>query len=415
MNDTAVPPTRYEPPSAALRGLMLAIALAGLILSIVLLVQSLGADLPGCGGGSSCDAVLTSAWSKIGPVPVAAPAVLVYLGIGFMLTRIGPGRPHAVQRAAWGALLLLASIAAIAAAWFIYVQFRHIGQTCIYCMSTHACSLALAAFIFTTAPIGATKVMPDDPDDPMMIAPPRAIGLFSAAALAVAVLVGLQHALPGRTSAVVVDPAAALPPDTSDETYIIVRGETELIVPLRKGDYPMLGSPDARYVLVYLFDYTCPHCRQLHGVLEQALARYGEDQLAVLTLPTPLNASCNEHIEVTEPPHEEACDLARWALRVWKASPQHFAEFDRWLFEPETPRTAAEAEAYARQLLGPTAFAIAASDTRVDDILTVGVDLFGHSIDQQLPRLYLRHLEIRGRPTADALFDYLETNLKLQP
>ena len=33
--------------------------------------------LPGCGPKSACDAVTSSRWSRLGPLPVAAPGILL--------------------------------------------------------------------------------------------------------------------------------------------------------------------------------------------------------------------------------------------------------------------------------------------------------------------------------------------------
>src|SRR5205823_8786335 len=48
--------------------------------SVYLLLRSLSpAALPGCGDRGGCDAVLSSRWAKIGPVPVAGPGAALYL------------------------------------------------------------------------------------------------------------------------------------------------------------------------------------------------------------------------------------------------------------------------------------------------------------------------------------------------
>jgi hypothetical protein len=57
----------------------LAALLAGL-----LLWQSLsGAAILGCGGGSGCDTVLSSRYSRVGPIPVSALALAIFLSMGF--------------------------------------------------------------------------------------------------------------------------------------------------------------------------------------------------------------------------------------------------------------------------------------------------------------------------------------------
>ena len=43
---------------------------------------------------------------------------------------------------------------------------------------------------------------------------------------------------------------------------------TEIV--LESGEFPVLGPPDAPHLVVVLADYTCPHCRKLHGMLTEA-------------------------------------------------------------------------------------------------------------------------------------------------
>ncbi len=405
--------TRYEPLGSFLRWSMLIVAGAGAAVTFAILTQSFGSTLPGCGGGSGCDAVFTSPWSKIAGVPVAVPALLVYLGIIAALQFITPDRPHAVQRKAWHALILLAGLAALAAAWFIFVQLYHLHTACIYCLTAHGCSLVLASLIFANAPIGARRVLPDDPDDPMMIAPPTALATFAVAALAVALLAAVQTIAPPPTSATS-QIAGDLPPDTDTETYFFLN-EDRIPVRLGRRDFPVLGSPTAPHVLVYMFDYTCPHCRALHAILEEAIERYGPDQLAVLALPTPLSSACNPHTVFDEPHQREGCDLARWALRVWRAAPQHFAAYDQWLFDSPTPRTADEAAAKAAEMLGPDAFEQAARDHTPNELIEQTVTLYGHTGAGRIPILFMRNASIKGNPSSAELYDMLENRFGLQP
>ena len=58
---------------------------------------------------------------------------------------------------------------------------------------------------------------------------------------------------------------------------------------------PLVGSPDARYVVTVLFDYKCPHCQRMHFMLDEAIRRYG-GKLAFALCPAPLNSKCNPYI-----------------------------------------------------------------------------------------------------------------------
>ena len=58
---------------------------------------------------------------------------------------------------------------------------------------------------------------------------------------------------------------------------------------------PIVGSPDAPYVVTLLFDYQCPHCQQIHFMLEEVIRRF-DGKLAFALCPTPLNSQCNPFI-----------------------------------------------------------------------------------------------------------------------
>ncbi len=95
--------------------------------------------------------------------------------------------------------------------------------------------------------------------------------------------------------------------------------------------HPILGSPDAEYIVVKLFDYTCRDCRTLHQYLLEARRRYG-NQFAVVVVPVPMNSKCNKHISYTHPDQEDACRYAKLALAVWQIVPSKFEGFHNWLF-----------------------------------------------------------------------------------
>jgi len=68
-----------------------------------------------------------------------------------------------------------------------------------------------------------------------------------------------------------------------------------------------------------LFDFTCHHCRDLHHLLSSFRAKHS-NELAVISLPLPLNADCNPTVKRTQPAHVDACEFARYALAVSAAA-----------------------------------------------------------------------------------------------
>ncbi len=100
--------------------------------------------------------------------------------------------------------------------------------------------------------------------------------------------------------------------------------------------WPVLGSRDARNIIIDQFDYTCHFCRDLHKLLLKVMAERPED-LAILMMPVPMDKTCNPMVQATPPEHRDACVYSRYAMAVFRAAPDRFAEMDEWLFEPIRP------------------------------------------------------------------------------
>ncbi len=115
--------------------------------------------------------------------------------------------------------------------------------------------------------------------------------------------------------------------------------------------WPMLGSPDAKYIFAEMFDYSCPHCRETHKAIKGAFDIMG-DELAVMVLPVPLNSSCNTHVTATGANFVESCELSKLAVACWRLDAEKFHEFHHWMFEGSTAPTYATAKAKADELVG---------------------------------------------------------------
>jgi uncharacterized membrane protein len=384
------PPSRYAPPRLWAR-LAVAFAAAGGTAVSMVLVRSRG--VPGCGPGSGCNDVLASRWSHLGSMPISLAAIAVYAAVLLLLPRVRATEPIERQRWVWRALLACAAALLTAGVGYVMLQWTIIGRWCPWCMAAHGFGAATGVMILWLAPIGRERLLPDEPTDPLLIAPRRAVLVTAAAAACVAAAIGLQSLQPHRTVQI--------------NRFGGIVGQPR--------DVPMLGAADAPHPLVYLYDYTCPHCRTMHEQLRQVRERYGE-QVVIVLMPVPLDAACNPAVAQTEPRHAGACDLARVALAAWRASPDAFEQVDEWLFGPEEPRHVDDARRMAGDLIG---------DARLDQLLDEGwpdqqiqrnVGLYRATGEGVLPRLMAGRLEIAGRPgEARELFDILERELGLVP
>jgi len=333
----------------------------------------------GCGGGSPCEQVLNSRWSTIaGILPVSGLAAGVYLALLIASFFIGPAIEAPVRRLAWSAMLILAGSVAGSAIWFTIIQKWVIGYFCPYCMTTHITGLLLATLVIWRAlaeyhnqsnntqladPVKANNKSQPAPRHSVRYIPaigPALIG-FGMAAILAAFQVGLTP------SAVYRD------------------GESKVNLPAI--DYhtiPMVGSPDAPYIVTLLFDYQCPHCQKIHFMLNEAIQRYN-GKLAFALCPAPLNNECNPYIPVEADAYKNSCELARISLVVWVARREAFSAFENWMFTFESgdswhPRSLETARAKAVELIGQEKFDAAWSEPWIGQYIQACVQIYGQTI-----------------------------------
>jgi len=349
-----------------------------------------GGAVIGCSGGEPCDQVLRSRWSSVGGVfPVSGLAAGAYLAMLVASLSIGPATAAPIRRLAWRALLVLVGTAAGSAVWFTAVQQWIIGSFCPYCMATHLIGLLLAVLVVWRAPLQ----FDDDSAEavPVDVAPhtaPSAAKAAPAAAVSAArprrvigVLPAIGIAAVGMASAgimavcqVVFTPAAAWRDGESPATVTAIDPRAA----------PLAGSPDAPYIVELLFDYQCPHCQQMHFMLEEVIRRY-QGKLAFALCPAPLCNQCNPYVPQSSNAFNDSCELAKIALAVWVAKRDAFAEFDRWMFSLDSgerwrPRNAEAARTKAVELVGQAKFAAARTAPWIERYLQTSVRIYGDTI-----------------------------------
>jgi uncharacterized membrane protein len=318
--EPTVTPVPTKPLSYAWLWIVRALTIAAAALAAYLLVESVReGGLPvGCGADAGCGVVLNSRWSQWFGIPVSALAVLAYATMFLLTLHIGPFSTERRRRVAWPALVAMSIGVLLAALWFVIIQIFILGHYCVYCMVDHGLGQLAALLVLI---MGMRR--------PGVRLWPMGLGVIAAA-----VLIGSQLAYQPPTIQKTVPPIMLL-----DST-----------VGFDPRTFPVIGDPARGRVVVSLFDYTCPHCRKMHEYLREVQRR--DPRIAIVAMPVPLDADCNPDVEETEPRQQNACELAQLALTVWRQRPEKFAEFDTWLFEPETPWSLQEATAKARELLG---------------------------------------------------------------
>jgi uncharacterized membrane protein len=332
-----------------------------------------GGSMVGCGGGRACDEVLNTRWSSLfGVLPVSGLAMGTYtamLAAGFF---IGRDTPPSARKLAWRVMLILGGAATGSAIWFILVQVWIVRTFCPYCMAAHITGLLLAALVLWHSvrqsemePAGGGTVAEKFA---MAVAARRVVDQWMATGL---MFVGLT------LSAILVACQVAYTPQTYYGGGKLQDAPTAFDI----HGVPLVGPPDAQYVVTLLFDYNCPHCQQLHFMLDEAVRHYHK-HLAFVLCPAPLNTKCNPYVPRDVDEFKNSCELAKVGLAVWIAQRDAFPTFDGWMFSVESgdhwqPRSVEAARAKAVQLVGAEKFNAAQADPWIDKYLQSCVGIYG--------------------------------------
>ena len=397
------------------RWTLTALNTVALILSVILSWHYLaGGSMVGCGGGSPCDTVLNSQWSVIaGIIPLSGLAVGVYLALLVASLFIGPATEAPIRRLAWCVMLILAGAITGSAIWFTILQKWFIGAFCPYCMTTHITGLLLATLVIWRATRelinsgnnishkNQTIVKNITPASPGRIFRPLPVLGLGLAGVALAGIMAVCQ--------VVLKPSA-------------VYRDGQSMNNLPAFDYstvPIVGSPDAPYIVKLLFDYNCPHCQKLHFILNEAIRRYN-GKLAFVLCPSPLNPGCNTYIPQVVDAYKNSCELARIGLAVWLVNRESFYAFENWMFTFESgnswqPRDFESARAKAIELVGQAKFDTALTDPWIGQYLQNCTQIYGQTIQNGkggVPKLiYGSQWVIPELSDADDLITILQKSL----
>jgi hypothetical protein len=308
---------------------------------------------------------------------------------------IGPSTEITIRRLAWRAMLVLAGAVAGSAIWFTILQIWVIGDFCPYCMTLHITGLLLAVLVFRQA-------IRESDDHSNGISPLPAMGMALTGLTLAGILAACQFGF--RTSAVYGD------------------GKSQDTMPaLDYHNVPIVGSPDAPYVVTVLFDYQCSHCQKIHFMLNEAVHRYN-GKLAFALCPAPLNSECNPYIPPNSNAFKNSCELARIGLAVWVANRERFADFENWMFTFESgdswhPRSVTTVRTKALELVGQMNFDAARTDPWIVNYMQTCIRIYGQTLQGGkggIPKLVYGSRWIIPEPyNADELIRILQESLDL--
>ena len=375
-----------------------------------------GGQVPGCGPESDCEKVLTSSWAYWLGIPVSLLGLGLYgaffftsfsLKIGRVVDPIDGTVSFKQQKAqrALNTMTLISFCVLGAAVWFVGVQAVAIGAFCPYCCTAHAlASLAALIFLSQTGKISSRlsvrmnfgggisvalgsvamiaviqKIAPSTKSNwNEQLQEHAASNLAKSqinAPISVTKPAPIPKVAPPPTPVVEPEPATTtpLPPSTAKAKPFPI---PKTNISLDASRLPLLGAADAPNRIGCLFDYTCHHCRQLHGFIRSTIDKF-DGRLSCLMIPMPLDANCNAVIKRTGRDHVDACKYARICLAVQQIAPAKYDAFDRWLFSNhKTAKPLGKVREHAARLAGATALDKALSSPAVQQQLQQNIRVY---------------------------------------
>jgi uncharacterized membrane protein len=338
-----------------------------------------GGAISGCGGGNLCDQVLNSRWSAlVGIIPVSGLAMGIYLAMLVASFYIGPTTEVQIRRMAWSTMLLLAGSVAGSAIWFTILQIWVIKDFCSYCMTAHIAGLLLVALVIWRA---ITEFDNNAMNIPITNCTNAQNVSQATARRIIAPLPAMSLFLTGLFLAGII----AVYQGSSTPSVVYNEGQSQDNLPVF--DYntiPIIGSPDAPYVVSLLFDYQCSHCQKIHFMLNEVIRRYA-GKLAFVLCPVPLNTHCNPYVPRDVDAFKNSCELAKIGLTVWVANREVFPAFENWMFTFESgnswhPRSLEAVRAKAVELVGKEKFDSAWTDPWMGRYMQTCIRIYGQTI-----------------------------------
>ena len=406
-------------PGGWLWGVRLALVGALGVGSYLAWVSLTGAAVAGCGPTSDCHQVLHSRWAYWFDVPVSLGALLVYVTAVTASFWLSPAAPAAAQRKAWHVLVPSAVLILGAALWFAGLQVAVIKAICPYYMAAHGCGILAALLILWAAPFRKAAAQEPNAKGRVSLSPALARTLVMLALGGLGVLVG------GQVWDQRISVSVTSVPAPSNAPLLVSQAPVSRMLQIYNGlftfnlhEVPLIGKPEARHTFLSLFDYTCHHCRLMHGHLMEAYNSFSND-LAIVSLPMPLDSACNPSISQTPKAHADSCDYARIGLAVWRADRSRMRDFEDWIFTPPTPPPLADVRQYAGQLVGVDKFVQAWQSEWISQQLQRDIAIYStnyiHYRNGSMPQLVIGNKLVSGTfRSSEDLFKVLGQEFGLQ-
>jgi protein-disulfide isomerase/uncharacterized membrane protein/peroxiredoxin len=259
----------------------------------------------------NCDKINTSAWGKIGGIPITVFAMPTYLALALLAWFAGAAGERG--RAALKLLTLGTGLAVVYGLFLLFIMATVEKTFCLFCMTMDV--MALIAFVISL--MAARKLGDGGVDWARAVGPAVGVGL-----LALVVTFGghgvWKKSLIDQQVAALDDPVAATPTPGDaavanatpapaaggDKAYKI--DEKNYYLPVFDDD-ATYGNPDAKVTVIEYADFECGYCKKLFYSLTPLKKKYKDDVRFVFKH-FPMNTKCNDTIQNNR--HRYACDAA---------------------------------------------------------------------------------------------------------
>lgn len=226
----------------------------------------------------NCDLVNSSAASELFGVPISLLGSGYFLGLA--IAALLPSTE--AQRPTLYRVTTLTGAAGCVYAVYLFTQMLQLGTTCPMCYGIYmACGLLVWAGMRGLGQSGTTLF------DDLGELPSSATAVTVAGTFLVVVFLGYStYSSSGSEVSKPVDLDKDEDVDRLTTFYAPAEGPVEL-----EGDEPVLGDPNAPYMVVEYADFGCPHCAQAGEALKMLVGQHPEIQ--VRFRPFPLSGACN--------------------------------------------------------------------------------------------------------------------------
>jgi len=346
-----------------------------------------------------CSHIGWTVWSTWVGIPVALPAIFIYLLTFVMLILARWGTTQSMAAAAWRILLILAFFIGTTAVWFI-VKMVFTGSFCAFCTISQASTLILSLLIWFLGPNRPNRIYPSQ-SDPIKIHRAAVIqlgfiGLLGTSVVLLGQLTVQRYGheltvLPHEHITAPTPPPARLSPLPKTQVHAdappLTKSPQKKTINFLKGavkldplDHPIIGDPNAKEVIAFIVDYTSPQCLAVARHLEAKQSRT-TPPFAIMIVYAPTESVCNKYIP-DEQGHQSrnGCGYAALALAVWHSSPDQFLEFHKWLLETGQGLSPQLAEQRAIEHIQTDRLAAAIKAPWVRNRLIKDIDIFGVTI-----------------------------------